>query len=143
MLLAGVLTAPASAESFSTSMTVSTQVIGRTLLTLDRQPSSLVVTPADVARGYVDLPGAVQFQVRSNVRQGYLVRFDALPPAFARAHVEWGATHVVVGTSDQAWIAQPYSRSSAPVTASVRVELAPETAAGTYAWPLTVAADSL
>ncbi|MBK5260916.1 MAG: hypothetical protein JJE51_15105 [Thermoanaerobaculia bacterium] len=143
MLLAGALTASASAESLSVEMAVSTQVIGRTLLTMDRQPSSLVVTDSDVARGYIDLPGAVQFQVRSNVRQGYMIRFDALPEPFARAQVEWNQTQVVVGGADQAFVAQPYARGATAIHASVRLDLAPQTAAGTYPWPLTVAADSL
>ncbi len=124
-------------------MAVSTQVIGRTLLTMDRQPSSLVITDADVVRGYVELPGAVQFQVRSNVRQGYMIRFDALPEPFAKAQVEWNQTQVVVGTADQAFVAQPYVRGATAIHASVRLDLSPTTTSGTYPWPLTVGADSL
>jgi hypothetical protein len=57
-------------------MRVSVQVVARTLLFVDEQPKSLVVTKDDVQRGYVEVPSAVKFRIRSNSRNGYRVAFD-------------------------------------------------------------------
>ena len=142
-LIAAVLAAPLSGETVSAEMSVSARVIGRTLLTVNGQPGSVTITPEDVRRGYLDLPRAVDFQIRSNVREGYLVRFDALPEPFARAHVRWQQVHVVVGTGHESWVAQPYVKGMHAVQADVRLEIAPGTPPGTYGWPLEITTDSL
>ena len=143
ILITAVLAAPLSAESISRELGVSAHVVGRTLLTMGARPSTITVTAADVSRGYLDLPRAVGFQIRSNVREGYLVRFDALPEPFARAHVRWQQVHVVVGGGQEAWVAQPYLKGGQAVEADVRLELSQSTAPGTYAWPLHISAGSL
>ena len=140
-LIAAILAAPLSGESISREMGVSARVLGRTLLTMSERPTAITVTADDVRRGYLDLPRAVAFQIRSNGREGYLVRFDALPEPFSRAHVRWQQVHVVVGPSHEAWVAQPYSRESLAVTADVRLEMSPSTVPGTYSWPLAITAD--
>jgi hypothetical protein len=139
LLLAGSL----SGESFSREMGVSARVVGRTLLTMGERPVAISVTAADVRRGYLDLPRSVGFQIRSNAREGYMVRFDAVPEPFVRAHVRWQQVHVVVGGAQEAWVAQPYVKGGQAVQADVRLELSPNTEPGTYSWPLAVSADNL
>ena len=39
------------------------------------QPASLVVTAADLARGYVDVPAASQVAIQSNTSGGYMLEF--------------------------------------------------------------------
>ena len=142
-LIAAILAAPLSGESISREMGVSARVVGRTLLTMSDRPAAITVTADDVRRGYLDLPRAVAFQIRSNVREGYLVRFDALPEPFSRAHVRWQQVHVVVGRSHEAWVAQPYVKGAQSVEADVRLELSGHAEPGSYAWPLQISADSL
>ena len=142
-LIAAVLAAPLSGESMSREMGVSAHVVGRTLLTMSELPSTITVTAADVNRGYLDLPRSVAFQIRSNVREGYLVRFDALPEPFSRAHVRWEQVHVVVGGGQESWVAQPYQKGAHAVEADVRLELSRSTQPGTYAFPLQISAGSL
>ena len=140
-LIAALLAAPVMGDSVSKEMNVSVRVLGRTLLTMAERPMTITVTNDDVRRGYLDLPQALGFNVRSNVREGYVVRFEALPEPFARAHVRWQQVHAVVGQSHEAWVSQPYTPGTQSVRADVRFDLAPQTTPGTYSWPLEISAD--
>jgi len=128
--------------SKSASMTVSVEVIARTILTVDSQPSSVEITDSDVARGYVDLPQSVIFHVRSNAANGYTVQFQPLAGPFSRADINWGNALATVG-SDGAWVTQPYQQGTTTATLGVRLTLAPGTQPGTYAWPVRFDAGSL
>ena len=140
-LIAALLAAPVMADSVSREMNVSVRVLGRTLLTIVEPPTTITVTNEDVRRGYLDLPQALGFNVRSNVREGYVVRFEALPEPFVRAHIRWQRVHAVVGRSHEAWVSQPYTQGTQSVRADVRLDLGPQTTPGTYTWPLQVSAD--
>ena len=132
---------PAHAAT-SAQMHVSVEVIARTILTVDSQPASVTITSADVSRGYVEVPGAIGFHVRSNARNGYHVEFQPVSGPFSSAVVTWGNSVATVG-SDSSWVAQPYQLGTTTGSMDVRLILAPGTAAGTYAWPVVVGADSL
>src|ERR1700687_3371169 len=75
------LPAPASpihAGSISASLSVSVVVPARAVLTVESQPAGLEITEADVARGYVEAPGAALDRVRTNSPAGWLLEFQAL-----------------------------------------------------------------
>lgn len=137
-----VLATQSMFASQSAEMHVSVEVIARTILTIDNQPASVSVTATDVARGYIDVPDAVAFHVRSNARNGYDVQFQPVSGPFSLAQVSWGTATATFG-SDGGWIAQPYQRGTTFGSMSVRLSLAPGTAPGTYSWPVSVGADSL
>ena len=61
---------------------------------------------------------------------------------FVQASVSWGSDTVRVAKTE-AWIAQAYHRAANRLVASVRIELAPGTAPGRYAWPIAVVASNL
>ncbi len=73
LLLTATLIAPAYAGSTSAQLSVSVEVVARTILTIDSQPANIEITADDVARGYVDVPQAMLFHVRSNAINGYTV----------------------------------------------------------------------
>lgn len=137
-----LITAPAFAGSTSAQLNVSVQVIARTILTIDSQPATVTVTADDLARGYIDLPQAVAFHVRSNASNGYTVQFDPLAGPFARADVTWGNSVATVG-SDGSWMTRPYQQGTTTGSLTVRLALAPGAQPGSYAWPLHFGADSL
>jgi hypothetical protein len=137
-----LLTAPLSAGSSSTQLNVSVQVIARTILTVDSQPATIDITSDDVARGYIDLPQAVGFHIRSNAANGYSLQFEPLGSPFTRADVNWGSTLATVG-SDGTWLTRPYQQGTTSGTLSVRLTVAPGTSAGSYPWPVRFAAESL
>jgi len=133
---------PVFAGTSSATLAVSVQVVARTILTVDSQPSGVQVTADDVARGYVELPQSVLFHVRSNATNGYTVQFEPVSYPFNRADVSWGTTTASVG-SDGAWLTQGYQQGTQTGTLSVRLSLAPGTQPGSYAWPVRFDAGSL
>lgn len=127
--------------SQTAEMQVSVRVIGRTVVSVDGQPASIELSPADVARGYVDVPSGLALRVRTNDRSGYVLRFEGLPSAFSKASVRWGANEVVLGNEER-YLAQPYQQGGTSVSASVRLYLAPAASPGAYPWPVHISAGS-
>src|SRR5712691_873566 len=134
--------APASAASTSAQLSISVQVVALTILTVDSQPAAIEVSATDVARGYVEVPQAVLFHVRSNAINGYTVQFDPMSYPFSRADINWGNTMATVG-ADGTWLRQPYQQGTTTGSLNVRLTLAPDATAGSYAWPVRIAANSL
>jgi hypothetical protein len=142
LVFVAVASAIPACGATSGQMHVSVEVIARTILTIDSQPSSVQVTAADVSRGYIDLPQAIVFHVRSNARDGYSLQFQPVSGPFTTAVLSWSNAIATVG-ADASWMAQPYQRGITTGSMSVRLTLAPGTTAGTYAWPVALGADSL
>ena len=144
LLIATFVTAaaPAYADSASATMAVSVQVIGRTLLTVAQQPASVEVTQSDIQRGYIDVPAAVAFQVRSNAREGYSLQFEPVSGPFAQAKVTWENRTAAVG-ADGSWLTHGYQQGTTAGRLDVRLVLAPDATPGSYSWPIRFAAASL
>jgi|SRR5438132_1297680 len=143
LLLAAIVLAPSvMAGSSSAQMNVSVQVIARTIVTVDNQPASVDITAADVARGYIDLPQSVAFRVRSNAVNGYTMQFEPVGYPFAQAQVSWGSNMATVG-ADGTWLTRPYQQGTTLGNLNVRLTLAPDTAPGSYSWPVRFSAESL
>jgi len=136
-----IVAAPAYAGSASATMAVSVQVIGRTLLTVAQQPSSVEVTQSDIQRGYIDVPAAVAFQVRSNTREGYSLQFEPISGPFAEAKVTWENSVAAVG-ADGSWLTHGYQQGTTAGRLDVRLVLAPDATTGSYSWPIHFAAGS-
>jgi hypothetical protein len=132
--------ASAASAAQSTQMAVSVEVIARTILTVDRQPATVIVTESDIARGYVDVPAAIGFEVRSNARNGFLLRFQPVSGPFSKATLTWDDALVTVG-ADASWIARPYRSGISSGIVDVRLTLASGIAAGTYPWPVALSAE--
>jgi len=136
-----IVAVPAYAGSASATMSVSVQVIGRTLLTVGQQPASVEVTQSDIQRGYIDVPAAVAFQVRSNAREGYSLQFEPVSAPFAQAKVTWDNSTASVG-ADGSWLTHGYQQGTALGKLDVRLVLAPDATPGSYSWPVRFAAGS-
>lgn len=137
-----IVAAPAYAGSASATMAISVQVIGRTLLTVGQQPASVEVTQSDIQRGYIDVPAAVTFQVRSNAREGYSLQFQPVTGPFAQAKITWENSTAAVG-ADGSWLTHGYQQGTTAGHLDVRLVLAPDASPGTYSWPVRFAAISL
>jgi len=142
LMTAVAIAAPLLAGTSSSTLSVSVQVVARTILTVDSQPSTVDITATDIARGYIDLPQSVLFHVRSNAANGYTIEFQPVSYPFSRADVTWGGATAAVGT-DGAWLTEAYQQGTTTGTLNVRLSLAPGTQAGTYAWPVRFDAGSL
>jgi len=98
------------------------------------------VTQSDIQRGYIDVPAAVAFQVRSNAREGYSLQFEPVSAPFAQAKVTWENSTASVGT-DGSWLAHGYHQGTTAGRLDVRLVLARD-APGSYSWPVRFAAGS-
>ena len=123
------------AESKSSQLSISVEVIARTILTIDAQPATINITASDVARGYSEVPQAVRFRVRSNAANGYSVHFEPMEFPFRSASITWGNALTTIG-AEGSWIAQRYEQGTKSGALNVRLNLAPGTEPGTYAWPV-------
>ena len=137
-----ILAVPGYADSASATMAISVQVIGRTLLTVGSQPASVEVTQSDIQRGYIDVPAAVAFQVRSNARDGYSLQFEPVSGPFAQAKVTWENSTAAIG-ADGSWLTHGYQQGTMAGRLDVRLVLAAGATPGSYSWPVRFAAESL
>jgi len=142
LITAIAIATPVFAGTSSSTLSVSVQVVARTILTVDSQPSAINITSDDVARGYIDLPQSVLFHVRSNAANGYAMEFQPVSYPFSRADVSWGSTAATIG-SDGAWLTEAYQQGTQAGSLNVRLSLAPGTQPGSYGWPLRFDAGSL
>jgi len=126
----------------SSRVTVSATVLSRATLKIIHQTPELVVTNADIMRGYVEVRAASRIEVKSNSLAGYLLVFDGLCMPFKEVYVQ-GLTNEVQISSESGWIPQPYTRGAVAMELSYRFILSEDAQPGTYAWPLSISARPL
>jgi hypothetical protein len=131
---------PVHAGGVSVSLSVSAVVSARAVLSVESQPAGLQITEADVARGYVEAPGASLVKVRTNSPAGWLLEFQPLLGPYRALEVTGlGSTAQVSAAGG--WLAQPYA-GKALVTASLgyRFLLSDDARPGLYPWPVALTA---
>lgn len=123
-------------------VSVSTQVRSHVSLKVLRQPSELVVTNADISRGYIEVNSATLLEIKNNSASGYMIAFEGAGVPFKEVHVTGlGGELVISGTG---WFVQPYTGKSAVMfELSYRFILSGDIRPGTYAWPLNVTVSPL
>lgn len=131
----------ASAESVSGSMKVSVQVMARANVRLDSQPAQVVVTSADVKRGYVDVPAPIVFHAQTNSRQGYLLQVSNGSTDFSEVQLSFA--QAAINVSQESWIARPYVAGGEVVSMNARVRISSDLAPGSYPLPLSISATPL
>ena len=103
------------------------------------QPAALVLSEADVARGYVDVPQGASLEVRSNSREGFLLEFhNRLAGELVREIEVSGAVggRIVLPGAARGVSAQR-------LVVGYRIVLLPAARPGTYPWPVQVVASPL
>jgi hypothetical protein len=128
------------AGSVSASLSVSVIVPARAVLSIESQPAGLQITEADVARGYVEAPGASLVRVRTNSPGGWLLEFQPLEGPYRALEVSGLGSTAQVSASG-GWLAQPYAGKTL-VTASLgyRFFLSGDAQPGLYPWPVALTA---
>jgi hypothetical protein len=127
--------------SATATLSVSATVMARAMATTEYQSPELVITAADIARGYVDVPRATRLQVRTNSANGYLLVFESTQPLFTEVQVS-GAGEQVSIASGNGWVLEPFTATTVSMVLSYRFSLAPGVRPGSYAWPLSVTAQT-
>jgi len=126
---------PATAAEVSATMRVSAYVMARAIVTIDGQVSTVSVTDADVARGYVDVVDPIVVRVRTNSRQGYILTVDNLSDRFTS--VDLSSNNVSMHVNAQSFLQRPYISGGDVIPMRARLHLAPGTTAGQL--PLSIA----
>lgn len=128
------------AGSVTASLSVSVVVPARAVLTIDSQPAGLEITEADVARGWVEAPGASLIQVRANSPNGWLLEFQPLQGPYRTLEVTGLGSPAQVSAAG-GWLAQPYSgRTLVTAELRYRLVLSADARPGTYPWPISLSA---
>jgi hypothetical protein len=144
----GVQEAYAGSSSFtvaSAKVMISARVLDRTRMQLLNQVQELVITPADVTRGFVKVTAASRINVKSNNPAGYLLAFDVMNGSstiFDSLNVIVDGREVQLSPGG-GWIPQPYIRGGVMMDLSYRFTLVKGVQPGTYSWPLMVSVQSM
>jgi hypothetical protein len=137
---AGSSTGPSTSAKISMTATV----LEHTRMQILHQAQEFVITPADIMRGFVEVPAASRVAVKSNNPAGYLLAFEVMsgPDAvFNSVNVLVGGRDVQISAGG-GWIPQPYIRGGVTMDVSYRFALAKGAQPGTYSWPLMVSVQS-
>jgi hypothetical protein len=124
----------------SARIRVTATVPSRATLRVLHQERTLVVTPEDVARGYVDAPAASRIEVRNNNRGGCLLVFERISapdPSFGNVSVRGLGRDVEIG-SGGGFVPHPYAPAPVMAELGYRFSLGRDARPGTYPWPLQV-----
>jgi hypothetical protein len=146
---AGVQEAYAGSSSFtvaSAKVMISARVLDHTRMQLLNQVQELVITAADVTRGYVKVTAASRINVKSNNPAGYLLAFDVMNGSstiFDSLNVIVDGREVQLSPGGGGWIPQPYIRGGVTMDLSYRFTLVKGVQPGTYSWPLMVSVQSM
>jgi len=144
--ISGALYADSPKEDSATksSRTIITEEIQRlTSLKVVFQTQELVITHADILRGYVEIQSAEHIEIQNNNLSGYLLVFEGLNGLFQEVVVKGLGDEVSI-TSDGGWVAQPYNgRDPVMIKLSYKFILSEKAQPGTYTWPLIVYASPI
>jgi hypothetical protein len=145
--LVGLLLAPSAGMAGDTQakLAVTATILKRASLKVLDQPSSVVVTAIDIARGYVDVPMPAQVAIHCNSLSGYLLEF-ASHGDFMRQILVKGLTSDVQLSPSGGSVAQLSTGSGVTRTTlalGFRFLLAESTRQGTYPWPMQLSVTPL
>ena len=131
----------AEGASASRSGSVSLFIPPRAFLTVQTSPSELLISPEDVARGYVEVPRAMRALAQTNTKKGWIlgVRFSGAP--FRAVEVTGLGESAALG-ADGGAVALDYPGTNLPVPVELgyRFLLAPDARPGVYPWPVALSA---
>lgn len=128
----------ANAQANATRLAVTARIATFFQLHVGFQSPSLIVSDADVARGYIDIDAATSFTVTTNTFDPYVVDFRAINPVFSAVLVSGLEAPIQIGPEGgSAVFSAPHGRVTSHWF-SYRFVLRKELAPGTYPWPLQI-----
>jgi len=101
------------------------------------QAPELVVTQADILRGYAEVTSASRIEIRSNVF--FFLRFSGLQGPFKEVQIRGFGKDVLVDT-EGSYLFLPDIRGFVTFELTYRFILSRDAEPGTYAWPLEISA---
>lgn len=143
-MIASALGAPAAAAAAGarTNVAVTVTVAKKASLTVLGQPQFVLVTAADVARGYVDVPAPAQIMVRSN-SEGYLLEFAPAADFIRGAVVSGLGNDIHLGPSGGSVAQRPAGSGTVTASLHFRLLLSGQVAEGRHPWPVRLSVEPL
>lgn len=138
--LVSLLMVPAGAAAEGNSemkLTVTATVAKHASLKVLAQPSSVVITAQDIARGYVDVPSPAQVAIKNN-SDGYMLVFAGQGEFVRQVRVRGLGSDVQMG-ADGGVVSQRVSgrgTGSTVLDLGFRFELSASAQQGVYPWPM-------
>ncbi|HOG10344.1 MAG TPA: hypothetical protein PLJ49_06960 [Smithella sp.] len=138
--LAPVKEAVSSVNPSSTAMTtnikVTATVLARASMHVLRQPNEIVVTDADIKRGYLDISAGSLVEIKNNSRAGVDLTFETHGLPFSEVLVSGFGREVALGPNGGIITHQLLGANI--IAFSYRFVFDRNSRAGTYAWPLVL-----
>jgi hypothetical protein len=106
-------------------------------------PAPLLITSADLARGFVDAPHPLRLHVYSNSRAGFALDVAAQSPWFTAVAIDGLDTHVTLGAEGGTIVQRWQGAPARALELRIRFRLEPGLPPGLYAWPLQLRARPL
>lgn len=138
MALLMVAPAPPAAAADQAKLTVTATVLKHASLRVLAQPTAVVITAEDVARGYVDVAAPAELAIKCNSRRGYMLEFANQGDFMREIHVRGLASELQLSPAGGAVLqpAAPTGITRATLDLGFRFVLAASARPGTYAWPV-------
>jgi hypothetical protein len=106
-------------------------------------PTALLITGADLARGFIDTPHPLRLRVYSNSRTGFALDVASQSPWFTAVAIEGLDTPVTLGAEGGTIVQRWQGAHSRALELRLRFRLAPGVPPGLYAWPVQLRARPL
>ncbi len=133
----GIIAPAVAAQQASQSVRFVIKVPPMVRLQVRRQPATLDLAAADIARGWIEVPAAALLEVQTNTP--WEVNFHAAPAVVRNATVKGLLEDVSVGPEGGSVANLVAVRQPVSYELSYRLELAP----GSYPWPVSVSAHAI
>ena len=130
------IAAQSSRPGVSAGVSVSATVLARASMNVLKQPSELVVTEADIRRGFLDVEAGSLVEIKNNSRAGIFMTFENHGFPFRQALVRGFGREVALGPNG-GMISQNITGKTV-VALSYRFIFDGSMQAGTYAWPFSM-----
>lgn len=135
--LVASMACPTVALADSAAVAVSATILPHASLQVLAQPSAVVVTPQDIARGYVEVPAHARVAVKNNT-PGYMLVFSGEGDFVRQVRVSGLGADVQMGAGGGVVTRSTPGRgmNNTVLDIGFRFELAAGTQQGVYPWPI-------
>lgn len=136
ILLPGLLMGSAEAGQSRALMPISATVVAVAHIERNSSPYELLLSAADLRRGFVDVPQPASLVVNSNSATGFALEVIALNPMISTIVVDGLDAPQVLGAEGGTLVQRWSGPQSRRLTLRFRMMLAPGAAPGRYPWPV-------
>lgn len=134
--ISAAVAAQSSKQVMSTQISVTARVLARASMHVLRQTAEIVVTDADIKKGYLDVNVGSLLEIKNNSRAGVNMNFETHGLPFKEALVSGFGREVALGPNGGIITHQIIGTSV--VALNYRFVFDESSQAGTYAWPLSI-----